>query len=75
MSDMQSIYKSVLGLNETGGVKFLVYPSNQHTRSDGYYFRSFTVATSVRNLSSAHPTDTKIVGLESSLHFPIRIAR
>ena len=27
MSDTQSIYKSVLGLNETGGVKFLVYPS------------------------------------------------
>ena len=75
MSDTQSIYKSVLGLNETGGVKFLVYPSNQHTRSDGYYFRPFPVATPVRNLSSAHPTDTKIVGLESSLHLPTRIAR
>ena len=65
----------VLGLNETGGVKFLVYPSNQHTRSDGYYFRPFPVATPVRNLSSAHPTDTKVVGLESSFHLPIRIAR
>ena len=75
MSDTQSIYKSVLGPNETGGVKFLVYTYNQHIRSDGYYFRSFTVATPVRNLSSAYPTDMKIVGLESSLHFPIRIAR
>ena len=27
MSDTQSIYKSVLGLNETGGTKYLAYPS------------------------------------------------
>ena len=75
MSDTQSIYKSVLGLNETGGVNFLVYPSNQCIRSVGYYFRPFPVATLVWNLSSAHPTDTKIVSLESSLHFQIRIVR
>ena len=75
MSDTQSIYKSVLGLNETGGTIFLEYPYSQHIRLDGYYFRPFPVATLVRNLSIAHPTDTKIVGLESSLHFPIRIAR
>ena len=42
---------------------------------DGYYFNSFMVATPITSISSAHPTDTKIVGLESSLHFPIRIAR
>ena len=73
MSDTQSIYKSVLGLNETEGVKFLVYPSNQHIRSDGYYFRPLPVATPVRNLCSAHPTDTKIVGLEPSSYFRLRI--
>ena len=66
MSDTQSIYKSVLGLNETGGVKFLVYPSNQHIRSDGYYFRPFPVATPITSVSSAHPTKVKIVGLQPS---------
>ena len=75
MSDTRSIYYFVLGLNEAGGTIFLAYPYNQHIRPDGYYFRPLSVATPVRNLSSAHPTDTKIVGLESSLHFPIRIAQ
>ena len=75
MSDTQSVYKSVLGLNETGGTIFLAYPYNQHIRSDGYYFRSFTVATPIRNLSSAHPSDTMIVGLEPPSYFQLRIVR
>ena len=74
MSDTQSIYKSVLGLNETGGTLFLIpyvqyrretlaYPYNQQVRPDSYHFSPFKVATPIVSTSSTHPFDVKIVSL------------
>ena len=33
---------------------------------DGYYFNSFMVATPITSISSAHPSNVEIVGLQSS---------
>ena len=63
MSDTQSIYKSVLGLTETGGTLFLVpcvqyrrealaYSYNQQVRPDDYLCSPFKVATPVMSNSS-----------------------
>ena len=66
MSDTQSIYKFVLGLNETGDTQYLAYPYNQQVRPDGYYFNPFKVATHIMNISSTPPFDVQIIGLASS---------
>ena len=66
MSNKQSIYKFVLGLNETGGTQYLAYPYNQQIHPDGYHFSPFKEATPVMSISSAHPSNVKIVGLEPS---------
>ena len=63
MSDTPSIYKSVLGLNETGGTLFLVPyvqykreafadPNNQQIRPDGYHCSPFKLATPIMGISS-----------------------
>ena len=65
MSDTPSIYKSVLGLNETGGT-FLAYPStSKHVRM-ATTSAPFKVATPIVSVSSTHPFDVKIVGLAPS---------
>ena len=77
MSDTPSIYKSVLGLNETGGTLFLApyvqywrealaYPYNQQVRQNGYHFDPFKIDTPIVSISSTHPFDVKIVGLAPS---------
>ena len=73
MSDTQSIYTFVLDLNETGGTQYLAYPYNQQVRPDGYYFSPFKVATPIMSISSAHPSNVKIVGLEPSPSFRLLI--
>ena len=65
MSDTPSIFKSVLGLNETGGT-FLAYPStSKHVRT-ATTSAPFKVAIPIVSVSSTHPFDVKIVGLAPS---------
>ena len=65
MSDTQSIYKSVLGLNETGGT-FLAYLSTSKYVRTTTTLAPFKVATPIVSISSTHPFDVKIVGLQPS---------
>ena len=74
MSDTQSIYKFVLGLNETGGILFLPHMSNTWERSS--LIRSiskyvWTITTYYLFLGvqpnqeiSNHPNDVKTSGLQ-----------
>ena len=65
MSGTPSIYKSVLGLNETGGT-FLAYPSTSKYVQTATTLSPFKVATPIVIISSTHPFDVKIVGLAPS---------
>ena len=62
MSDTQSIYKFVLGLNETGGT-FLAYPSiSKYVWTITTYYLALGVKPNqdIRN----HPNDVKTSGLQ-----------
>ena len=65
MSDTPSIYKSVLGLNETGGT-FLAYSSISKYVRTATTLAPFKVATPIVSICSTHPFDVKIVGLAPS---------
>ena len=73
MSDTQSIYTFVLGLNETGGTQYLAYPYNQQVRPGGYYFNPVKVATPIMSISSTPPFDVKIIGLAPSSYLRLSL--
>ena len=65
MSDAQSIYKFVLGLNETGGTIQLAYPSIfKYVWTIPTYYLYFGMPLSQD--ISYHPTKAKISGLQPS---------
>ena len=73
MSDTQSIYKFVLGPNETGGTQYLAYPYNQQVRPNDYYFNPIKVATPIMSISSTPPFDVKIIGLAPSSYLRLSL--
>ena len=63
MSDTQSIYKFVLGLNETGGTLFLAYPSiSKYVWTITTYYLVLGVWPN-QDISN-HPNDVKTSGLQ-----------
>ena len=65
MSDTQSIYKSVLGLNETGGTKYLANPSTTtYVWTITTHYPYFGMPPN-QDLGY-HPNEVKISGLRPS---------